>query len=345
MQPSFSPLFPLSVESIWSLDPQSFVELLDSNVFMQKNRNVHFYTPNFTCTKNSSIDAPQETFPSISITGTKCALKCKHCKGHLLNTMYPATTPDDLFKLCCKLQQDHQAVGCLISGGCLPNGTVPLKPFITTIAKIRHKLNFTVFIHTGLIDIETATLLKQTDAADAILIDIIGSQEIINNIYQLNATVQDYAKTLEILQRTKLNFVPHITVGLNNGVLDGEYNALQMISKTKPSAIVIIALTPISKTDMEKTRPPQPYDIARVIATARTIMPKTPIILGCMRPKNRQCTTTTATTDVLALKAGVNAIAFPDRATINYAKTHGWITTFSPYCCAKIGHVLSSCGE
>jgi uncharacterized radical SAM superfamily protein len=250
--------------------------------------------------------------------------------------MHPATTPNDLFELCCKLQQDHQAVGCLISGGCLPNGTVPLKPFITAIAKIRHKLNFTVFIHTGLIDIETAALLKQTDAADAILIDIIGSQEIIDNIYQLNSTVQDYAKTLEILQRTKLHFIPHITVGLNNGILDGEYNALQMISKTNPSALVIIALTPIPKTDTEKTKQPQPYDIARVIATARAMMPKTPIILGCMRPKNRQYPTTTTTTDMLALKAGVNAIAFPDRTAINYAKTHGWITTFSPYCCAKI---------
>jgi uncharacterized radical SAM superfamily protein len=245
--------------------------------------------------------------------------------------MQPAFTPRALFELCYNLKQNG-AVGCLISGGCIPDGTVPLKTFITTIAKIRHTLNLTVFIHTGLIDLETATLLKQTDATDAVLIDIIGSQETINNIYQLNATVQDYAKSLEFLQKTGLNFVPHVTVGLNSGLLDGEYNALQMISKTNPSALVIIAFTPIPKTEMAKTMPPRSIDIARVIATARAMMPQTLIALGCMRPKGKQHTAT----DVLALKAGANAIVFPNKAAIEYTKIQKWMTTFSPYCCAKI---------
>jgi uncharacterized radical SAM superfamily protein len=326
---------PFSAEYIWGLNQQDFVTLLDSKVFMQKNRKIHFYAPSFACYKNSFFPTPLKTFPSISVTGAKCALNCKHCKGYLLTNMHPAFTPSALFELCYKLKQNG-AVGCLISGGCLPDGTVPLKPFITTIAKIRHTLDLTVFIHTGLIDLETATLLKQTNATDAVLIDIIGSQETINNIYHLNATVQDYAKSLEFLQKTGLNFVPHITVGLNNGILDGEYKALQMISKTNPSAIVIIAFTPISKTEMAKTIPPQPVDIARVIATARAMLPKTPITLGCMRPKSKQHTDT----DVLALKAGANAIAFPNKAAIEYVKTQKWNTTFSPCCCAKIFSLL-----
>jgi uncharacterized radical SAM superfamily protein len=66
------------------------------------------------------------------------------------------------------------------------------------------------------------------------------------------------------------------------------------------------------------------------------MMPKTPITLGCMRPKSKQYTDT----DVLALKAGANAIAFPNKIAIEYTKTQKWTTTFSPYCCAKIFHTL-----
>jgi len=319
-----------SAESVWGLNQQDFINLLDSKVFMQKNSEIHFYTPNFTYYKNSFYSPQSKPFPSISITGTNCALNCKHCAGRMLTTMYPVLTPNDLFELCYKLKQDG-AIGCLISGGCLSNGTVPLKPFITTFAQIRHKLSLTVFVHTGLIDLETAMLLKQSDAVDAVLIDVIGSQETINNICQLNATVQDYAKSLEALQRAKLSFVPHITVGLNNGLLDGEYTALQIISQTTPAALVIIAFTPIPKTEMEKTLPPNPIEVARVIASARAMLPKTPIILGCMRPKNKPYTTI----DVLALKAGANAIAFPNTSAVEFAKTQGWNTTFSPYCCAN----------
>jgi uncharacterized radical SAM superfamily protein len=322
-----------SAECIWGLNQQEFVKLLDSKVFMQKNREIHFYAPSFTYYKNGLFCSSLKTFPTISVTGTGCALNCKHCGGSVLATMQPAITPNDLFKVCSKLKQTG-AVGCLISGGCLHNGSVPLKPFVKTIARVKHELGLTVFAHTSLIDLETATMLKQYAAVDTVLIDIIGSQETINNIYKLNATIHDYAKALEALQKNGLNFVPHIIVGLNenNNKLTGEYTALQMISKTTPSAVVIIAFTPLPRTEMAKTKPPQPIDIARVIATARVMLPKTPLVLGCMRPKGKQH----IDIDVLALKSGVNAIAFPNQAAINFTKTQKWSHTFSPYCCAKI---------
>jgi uncharacterized radical SAM superfamily protein len=223
-------------------------------------------------------------------------------------------------------------VGCLISGGCLPNGSVPLKPFSAAIARIKRELGLTVFVHTGIIDLETAFLLKQS-AVDAVLIDVVGSQEIINKVYGLNATIDDYAKSLDALQMVGLNFVPHVIVGLNaNSNLDGEYAALQMISKTKPSAVVIIAFMPLHGTAMAHIDPPKPHDIVRVIASARVMFPKIPIVLGCMRPKGKL----RITTDVLALKSGVDAIAFPSQQAINFAKTQHWSIVISPYCCAKI---------
>jgi uncharacterized radical SAM superfamily protein len=245
--------------------------------------------------------------------------------------MQPAITPKDLFDVCSNFKQSG-AVGCLISGGCLSDGSVPLKPFVTEITRVKRELNLTVFVHTGLVDLETAMLLKQS-AVDAVLIDVIGSQEIINKIYGLTVTVDDYAKSLDALQQAGLNFVPHVIVGLNEGKLDdGEFVALQMISKATPSAVVILAFMPLRGTKMATVKPPNPYDVARVVASARVMFPQIPLVLGCMRPKDKRC----ITIDVLASKAGVNAIAFPSQQVIDFVEAQNWTVSFSPYCSAKI---------
>jgi len=320
----------LSVESLWRLNQQEFVNLINSGVFMQKHRIIRFYAPSFTCYKSSLFCSSLKDFPTISVTGTGCALNCKHCGGKVLSTMQPAVTPDDLFSVCYNFKQTG-AVGCLISGGCLTDGSVPLKPFMAAIVRVKRELGLMIFVHTGIIDLETAVLLKQS-GVDAALIDVIGSQETIDNVYRLNVTVNDYVQSLNALQKAGLPFVPHVIVGLNEGKIDGEYAALQIISKTNPSALVIISFMPLHGTEMAHIPPPHPHDIARVTALARIMFPKTPLVLGCMRPKAKSHTDT----DVLALKSGVDAIAFPSQQAIDFAKTQGWSISFSPYCCAKI---------
>ena len=126
--------------------------------------------------------------------------------------------------------------------------------------------------------------------------------------------------------------MPHVIVGLNEGKLDGEFDALKMVAAVKPSALVIIAFMPIHGTAMEKTPPPKPEDIARVVCTARLMLPETPLILGCMRPKGAA----RSEGDVLALKAGVDAVAFPSEEAVKYAERKGWKTSFSSYCCAQM---------
>ena len=105
-----------------------------------------------------------------------------------------------------------------------------------------------------------------------------------------------------------------------------------MIRQVKPSALVIIAFMPIPGTAMEKTPPPKPVDIAKVAALARQMFPETPLVLGCMRPKGGS----RGLTDVLALKAGVDAIAFPSEEAIEYAKRKGYVGVFSSFCCAQM---------
>lgn len=329
-------MLPPSVESLWCLNQQDLVSLLDSKVFMQKNRRIHFYSPSFTYYVHNGFCFSPKRFPTISITGDRCALNCRHCGGKLLVTMQPAITPEALFEVCFKFKRSG-AVGCLISGGCLVDGAVPLKPFVSTIARIRHELGLTVFVHTGIIDLETAVLLKHS-GVDAVLIDVIGSQEIINKIYGLPLTVYDYVNSLDVLQQVGLSFVPHVIVGLNEGKLGGELFALQMISKVAPSALVILVFMPLRGTKMATIVPPKPYDVARVVASARVMLPQTPLVLGCMRPNGLM----RASIDVLALKSGVDAIAFPSPEAIDFAKTQNWSLSFSPYCCAKIFTDLSN---
>jgi hypothetical protein len=294
------------------------------------DKKIHFYAPSFMYYKTSYYCSSPADFPTISVTGKGCGLKCKHCGGRVLETMYPASTPGKLFELCAQLKRNG-ALGCLVSGGCLPDGTVPLARFVEAIGKVKHELGLTVFVHTGIVDYETANALKEAHV-DGALIDIIGSDETINEIYKLNVTVKDYENSLQALHEADIAFVPHVIVGLHYGKLKGELHALEMASKYEPSAVVVIAFMPIRGTEMSNVKPPEPLDIAKVIAAARLMLPTTPIALGCMRPKGKH----RARTDILAIKAGVNAIAFPTEDAVRFAESQGCVAVFSSLCCAQI---------
>lgn len=320
----------ITAEAVWSLNEEELLTLLESDTFKCETKEIRFYAPSFTYYKTKYYCSSPTSFPTISVTGTACSLNCKHCGGKVLETMHPAAQPQELFNLCKRLKQNG-AEGCLVSGGCLPDGSVPLDGFVDAIAEVKRELGLTVFVHTGIIKLESAAALKQA-GVDAALIDVLGSQATINGALNLKVTLKDYVDSLLALQNSGLNFVPHIIVGLNGGKLDGELTALKMVSEVKPSALVIIAFMPIHGTAMEKTPPPKPTEIAKVTAAARLIFPGTPLILGCMRPKGKL----RAETDVLALKAGVDAVAFPSEEAVKYVQSQGWKTSFSPYCCAQM---------
>ena len=320
----------ITPEAIWSLNEAELRILLDSDILKPRQNTIRFYAPSFTYYKTKHHCSSTNEFPTISITGNVCSLNCKHCGGKVLETMHSAVTPQRLFELGLKLKKNG-AKGCLVSGGCLPDGSVPLDDFVSVLGRFKRELDLTVFVHTGIIKPVTAVALKEADI-DAALIDVIGSAETVGKIYNLKVTIQDYAKSLNVLQEAKLKIVPHVIVGLNDGKLDGEIQALQMIQKIKPSALVIIAFMPVHGTAMAKTPPPKPIDISKVSVLARQMFPEIPLVLGCMRPKGRS----RGETDILALKAGVDAIAFPSEEGVEYAKSKGYNTVFSSYCCAQM---------
>jgi uncharacterized radical SAM superfamily protein len=293
-------------------------------------KKIRFYAPSFIHYENSYFRSSPTAFPTISITGSSCALKCKHCGGKVLNTMISAPTPEDLVNVCLSLK-GKGALGCLISGGCLPDGSIPFNKFIDAIAKVKRDTGLTVIVHTGVIDLPTARKLRKA-GVDAALIDVIGSDETIHEIYQLNVKVDDYRGSLEALHKVGIPTVPHVLVGLHYGKIRGEFQALKIISEYAPSAVIIIALMPIHDTPMENVNPPMPEDIAKVLMTARLMMPKTPIVLGCMRPKGEH----RIRTDALAVEAGVNAIAFPTEEAIHLAESMDLEIAFSSLCCSQV---------
>ncbi|MGE5575386.1 MAG: radical SAM protein, partial [Ignavibacteria bacterium] len=302
----------LSPEAIWNLNEKEILSLLDSGTIEPRSREIRFYAPSFMYYKTKDFCSSTTDFPTISVTGNSCALNCKHCGGKVLETMHPALSADELFELGTKLKHNN-AKGVLVSGGCLPEGSVPVDTFVPILGKFKKVLGFTVFVHTGIIGQETALALKNA-GVDAALIDVIGSTQTMERIFNLKVTLKDYTDSLMALQDAGLPLVPHVIVGLNEGNLDGELRALQMIKKVNPSAIVIIAFMPIQGTEMARVPPPKPIDIAKVIVIARLMFPQTPLVLGCMRPKGKDRNET----DLLALKAGVDAIAFPSEAAIDY---------------------------
>ncbi len=293
-------------------------------------RRISFHAPSFMPYSNRYWNSDSRPFPSISVTGHDCTLRCEHCSGKLLETMIPAKSPSDLVKIFRELRR-RNAEGCLISGGCRLDGTVPLEPFLEAIAEAKRDFGLKVVVHTGIVNTDTARRLARA-GIDAALIDVIGSDETIREVCGLDRTIDDYETSLSALEEESVPAVPHVLVGLHYGRLKGEFEALRMISRHKPAAVIVIGFIPLWGTPMQLCSPASPRDIASVIVEARRLMPNVPLALGCARPKGR----IREETDLLAVQAGVNAIAYPDPKAIGLAKSMGLEYSFSGLCCSYV---------
>lgn len=243
--------------------------------------------------------------------------------------MRPARTPEMLFELAEEYKR-RSASGMLISGGSDKNGVVPLRGFLPAIKEIKERLGLKVFVHSGLVNDEIAKGLKEADV-DSVLIDIIGSDETIREVYHLkDVSIDDYEESLRSLQKYGLSISPHIVIGLHYGKIKGEFNALRIIAKYKPSSLVFVVITSLPDTPMENVSLPTTEEAGNIFLKARRLLPETPIILGCERGFGRY----KAELDIAALKAGFNGIAYPSEGIIEMAKGFGLKPHFSSACCA-----------
>ncbi len=319
--------------------PETDLEVLFEKAFKtSRNRfsdNIAFYSPGMIHYETDFHTATDPyRFPSISITGKGCALNCEHCSGNLLETMIPATTPKALWTVCEEIKRKGGS-GCLISGGSTPKGDTPLMKFIPTIKRAKDELGLDIVVHTGIVYPKIADELGKA-GIDGAMMDIIGSNETLRQVYHLNLSVDIFDKSMELLDDYSVPYMPHIIAGLHYGKIVGEAEAIRMIAEHNPTSVVVVAFMPLDNTPMEKVIPASPVDIARVIIATRLVIPDKPLMLGCARPLGNH----RRITDRLAIDAGVNGIAYPSDEGYEYAIERGLKASFSDQCCSLISKLL-----
>jgi uncharacterized radical SAM superfamily protein len=265
-------------------------------------------------------------FASISLTGQHCALQGEHCRGRLLAGMLPASDPGALLALRRRLL-DRGCEGVLISGGADVDGAVPLEPHLEAIAQLK-SWGLQVIVHSGLLCRQTAEGLKAA-GVDQVLFDVVGDEETIRKVLHLDRTPGDYAETLALLREVGVPVAPHVVVGLYYGQLRGELAALETIRRMGAEVIVLVVLRPLPRTPMADVQPVSPEVVGRLAAVARLCNPGTPLTLGCARPAGPD----KVEIERLAVLAGVNALAYPDPATVRLAEGLGLQVRFVERCC------------
>ena len=171
----------------------------------------------------SSKAAGARRFPAFSITGGACALDCDHCQAKILEPMIPATRPEVLEREVRTRAAAGDLAGFLLSGGSNRRNEVPFERFLPTIARLKADLpHLRIAAHTGLVDRSRAERLAEAGVEVAML-DVIGAEETIREVYHLDRPVADFEAALAALVATPLRVVPHVVIGLHYGRVLGEF--------------------------------------------------------------------------------------------------------------------------
>jgi uncharacterized radical SAM superfamily protein len=275
-----------------------------------------------------------DAFPAFSLTGSSCALSCKHCERKLIERLPPADTLPALKRACLEAYS-RDAKGVLLTGGCTEDAKVPIHAFLSVIKEIKEETGMLLIAHTGLSDEKEALKIKEA-GIDCVCLDVVGSEETTEEIYGVKITPRMYRDTLIAYEKAGLrNISPHVCVGLHHGRLKHEACALDIISCIKPSSIVLIGLTDLAGTSMQGVKI-DPADFIRVLCLARKKFPDTYLSLGCARGKGE----IRAEIDRMAVSAGINAIAVPTKAAYDEANRLGLEINEYSACCALLPEQL-----
>lgn len=291
---------------------------------------INFYVPTFKAYATSEISGcGKSAWPAISITGPECKLQCDHCKAKLLESMIAAPTPDALWRVVNE-QIEAGAQGMLLSGGSNHRDEVEYDPFLPTVRRVKDTFpQFKIAIHTALVDRDRAKRIEDS-GVDAAMLDIIGAQDTVQQVYHLRRPVADFEASLAALTETSLKVVPHIVIGLHYGQLLGEWNALEMIARHKPAALVLVVIMPFHAPAHRPFAVPASAEVGRFFIDAREALPDVPVLLGCARPPGRA----KVEIDTYAVLAGLNGIAHPSDGVVELAARLGRDVRVTPACCS-----------
>jgi len=290
---------------------------------------IQFYAPGLKRWQSSEwTPKSANRFLPVSVTGTACALQCDHCKTKVLEGMITLGTERDLFATAKRLHEQGTD-GVLISGGSSRKGGVPLLPHVDAMRRVREELGMRVVVHSGVVSPKLAEALADA-GVDGVMLDIMGAEETIREVYHLDLVPADFDRSLGLLADRGLRIIPHIVLGLHYGRFLGEWEALEMIARHPVSTLILVVLTPLVGTPMGHLRPPPLQDVTEFFATARSRMPDTRVNLGCGRPMGEM----KIALDRAAIEHGLNGIAYPAEGMVAYARERGLEPAFHEYCCS-----------
>ncbi len=288
---------------------------------------IHFHAPGFKHYETDElVQTDRRAFVAVSVTGARCGLLCDHCDGQMLRWMEP-TTGTGLFDACERLAASGTR-GVLISGGSDSRGRVPLASYAADLLRIKERLGLKVLVHTGLVDRPMAEAIAAA-RLDGALIDVIGSDETIRRVYHLDRSVDDFERSLDLLDEYRIPALPHVVMGLHYGELRGEETALRIIAGHRIAGLVMVALMPLLGTPMQDVPSPPPGALIGCMESARRLLPDVPLLLGCARPGGAD----KVALDRAAIDLRFAGIAFPAEGTVVYAAGAGRTSRFHETCC------------
>lgn len=312
----------------------ALIKKFEAHRALSTARPIRFSTPTFKEYQSSELQGcGKNSFPAFSITGAGCALDCDHCQAKILEPMIPATKPEMLDQKVRDLIIMQDLKGFLLSGGSNRRNEIRYERYYPVIEKLKHDFpNLQIAIHTALTD-EKGAKSMESAGVDTAMMDVIGAQETIREVYHLDRSVDDFEATLAALTGTSMNISPHIVIGLHYGRLLGEANALDMISRYPVEALVLVVIMPFyAKPGTFIT--PSTSDVGEIFLEARKRLEDRQVLLGCARPAGMH----KRVTDAYAVMAGIDGIAFPADGAVAVANITGRPVHQEHACCSiKLG--------
>ncbi len=327
-----------TVRKIEPLDAASFDEDLVASLQKSAERSlarpIRFSTPTFKEFSSEELSGcSKNSFPAFSITAGACALMCDHCQANILDPMIPATSPEILDQKVRDLVLLQDLRGFLLSGGSNRHNEIAYERYYPVIESLKRDFPYLrIAIHSALLD-EARAKRMESVGVDTAMMDVIGAEETIRDVYHLQRPVEDFEATLAALCATTMEVVPHIVIGLHYGQVIGEPAALDICARHGIHALVLVVVMPFyAKAGTFKT--PSTRRVGEVFLEARDRLEDKEVLLGCARPPGMA----RRVIDSYAVLAGLDGIAFPADGMVELAKAIGRPYHQEHACCSiKLG--------
>lgn len=302
-------------------------------------RPIRFSTPTFKDFASTEVQGcSKNSFPAFSITAGACALDCDHCKAKILDPMIPATSPEMLDRKVRDLVLLQDLQGFLLSGGSNRRNEIKYERFYPVIEGLKRDFpHLKIAIHSALIDEPRARSMASA-GVDTAMMDVIGDEATIRDVYHLERPVEDFEAALAALTSTSMEVVPHIVIGLHYGKILGEARALDIVARHPIHSLVLVVIMPFYATPGTFVTP-STSEVGHVFLDARRRIAERPVLLGCARPPGMH----KRVTDAYAVMAGLDGIAFPADGAAAVAAMAGRPIEQQHACCSiKVGGLAQS---